>query len=90
MFSVAPCEIFKGVVMLEGLRTLGQAALDWRSKDAHTPEEALLQALVKVDEADRYSRNTHHAPRNTQHTARNTPSRQTRALRPQRREAAKH
>ncbi len=41
--------------MLEGLRTLGQAALDWRSKDAHTPEEALLQTLVKVDEADRYT-----------------------------------
>ncbi len=40
--------------MLEGLRTLGRTVLDWRSKDTHAPEEALLQTLVKVDEATRY------------------------------------
>lgn len=40
--------------MLEGLRMLGQAALAWRQRDCQSQEEALLQTLVKVDEADRY------------------------------------
>ncbi len=41
--------------MLEGLRILGRAALEWRRQHATSNEEALLHALVKVDEADRYN-----------------------------------
>ena len=40
--------------MLEGLRTLGRAHLTWRAQAGAAEEEALLQTLVKVDEADRY------------------------------------
>ncbi len=40
--------------MLEGLRTLGGAALAWRRQASQSQEEALLQALVKVEEVERY------------------------------------
>ena len=41
--------------MLEGLRVLGEAALQWRRPHAGSNEEALLQSLVKVDDLGRYA-----------------------------------
>ena len=41
--------------MIEGLRVLGEAALEWRRPYAGSDEEALLQTLVKVDDLDRYA-----------------------------------
>jgi len=40
--------------MLEGLRILGQAALEARKRQGTGPEEALLHALVKTDDATNY------------------------------------
>lgn len=40
--------------MLEGLRILGQAALEARKRQGAGPEEALLHALVKTDDAANY------------------------------------
>ncbi len=41
--------------MIEGLRMLGEAALEWRRPHAGSDEEALLQTLVKVDDLNRYA-----------------------------------
>ncbi|HAF69774.1 MAG: CRISPR-associated Csh1 family protein [Acetothermia bacterium 64_32] len=41
--------------MLEGLRTLGHVALDWRRQHAASEEEALLHALVSTDALRRYT-----------------------------------